>query len=618
MRWPRSLFVRLLGPYLIVLTAVAVVLYAFSDAVVRRLYVETLSSGVLRQAQLVADQLPWDLRGESLDRRCAALSQQTGAQITVIAPDGTVLGASEAPSTTLESDRDRPEVQAALRDGEGQSVRESPSLQRPLFYRAWRQTRGDDAKAEQRLIRLAVPMTAIVDARRRLHAAIWGGVAVAAFAALWPVVDLSRRLSRRVSRLADFSNAVAAGQEPPTLLPEGDDVVGRLETNLVAVARNLNAQLQAAREEQGKLEAVLSGMVEGVLVIDRAGTIRLSNQRADQLLRSEGAQPLVGQPLIQVTRDPDLHALVRAVMRGETAKPLVREVVFERASGRENLQVTATPILEGSQEPRSFILVFHDITAFKRLEATRRDFVANVSHELRTPLTAIRGYAETLRGGAVSDPKLTAKFVGVIERHSERLSRLIDDLLTLSDLELGRAELQRSPIALGPTLDAAIDVVNEKAARGKVEIRRDLPEELPLLNADADRVEQVLVNLIDNAVKYTPGGGRVTISAQVMNRAPFEDAASSPQDNGRGAWVEICVADTGVGVPKQDLPRLTERFYRVDKARSRELGGTGLGLAIVKHIVQAHGGMLRIDSELGRGTNVRVYLRAAAESANGA
>jgi len=159
--------------------------------------------------------------------------------------------------------------------------------------------------------------------------------------------------------------------------------------------------------------------------------------------------------------------------------------------------------------------------------------------------------------------------------------------------------------------------VHEKAARGKVEIRRDLSTDLPLLHADADRVEQVLVNLIDNAVKYTPGGGRVTISAHVLNGSPFEDSTSSPQDNARGPWVEICVADTGVGVPKQDLPRLTERFYRVDKARSRELGGTGLGLAIVKHIVQAHGGMLRIESELGRGTTVRVYLRAAADGGNG-
>jgi two-component system, OmpR family, phosphate regulon sensor histidine kinase PhoR len=609
-RSPRNLLVRLLGPYVIALVAVAASLYAYSDAVVERLYLETLSERLLREAQLIGNQLPWDLRGAPLDQRCAALRTQTGTRVTVIAADGTVIGESEKPSATLENHRERPEIQAALRDGDGHSVRLSASVHRPLFYRAWRQTTGPGGEREPRVIRVAVPMATIQDARHRIRAAIWGGLAVAALAALWPVLRISRRLAGRVSRLAAFSNAVAAGQNPPPLAPEGDDVVGRLETNLAAMARSLSAQLQAAREEKGKLEAVLGGMVEGVLVIDRTATIRLSNQRADQLLGSADNRALVGQPLIQVTRDPDLHELVRAVMRNETPAPRAREVTLDTARGREHLQVTATPIVEDEHEPRAFILVFHDITALKKLETTRRDFVANVSHELRTPLTAIRGYAETLHSGALADPQLAPRFLGVIERHCERLGRLIDDLLALSDLELGRTELQRGLMPLAPTLDAAIEILRDKAARGEVEIRRELPPDLPPLYADPDRVEQILVNLIDNAVKYTPAGGRVTIRAQVANgSAP----AASVHERAPGRpYVEIAVMDTGVGVPSQDLPRLTERFYRVDKARSRELGGTGLGLAIVKHLVQAHGGTLRIESQLGHGTCVRVCLPADA------
>jgi len=239
-----------------------------------------------------------------------------------------------------------------------------------------------------------------------------------------------------------------------------------------------------------------------------------------------------------------------------------------------------------------FVLVFHDITEIKRLETMRRDFVANVSHELRTPLTAIRGYAETLLSGALDDPTRARSFLGVIDRHSERLSRLIDDLLTLSDLELGKSPLKKDAVLLETLVDEVLEVLGEKAERGKVQLVKALPTGLPLLRGDSDRLQQVLINLADNAVKYTPAGGTVTIAAQGST-------------NGDTPCVEISVTDTGGGIPAEELPRLTERFYRVDKARSRELGGTGLGLAIVKHIVQAHGGKLHISSTLAVGTTVR-------------
>ncbi len=594
-----SLLVRLLAPYLIALVAVAASLYAYSDAVVERFYLATLAEGVLREAHLVGALLPWDERGPAFDQRCAALASEVDARITVIASDGTVIGDSDAPSTMLENHRERPEVRAALSDGDGQAVRVSASVHRDLFYRAWRQTRGD----EQRIVRLAVRMATIHDAQRRIRTAIWIGVAIAALAALWPALALARRLSERVARLADFSSAVAAGTEPPPLLPNGDDIVTRLESNLPAMARSLRTQLQAVHEEKGKLETVLSSMVEGVLVIDRSGTIRLANQRVAHIFGASSSVELIGQPLINISRDPDLHALVRSVTRGECAQPLVREISLDRTN-RETLRVTATAIAESPGMGDQFIFVFHDISELKKLEATRRDFVANVSHELRTPLTAIRGYAETLHSGAVNNPELATKFLGVIERHSERLGRLIDDLLTLSDLELGRTELQRTAMPLAPAVDAAIDVLHEKAARGQVKIHRALAPDLPPLNADPDRVEQVLVNLIDNAVKYTPSGGEVTVNARLAGPKPH---GTAEQETTPLSWVEIDVVDTGAGVPRSDLPRLTERFYRVDKARSRELGGTGLGLAIVKHIVQAHGGTLRIESELGKGTCVRIY-----------
>jgi two-component system phosphate regulon sensor histidine kinase PhoR len=250
--------------------------------------------------------------------------------------------------------------------------------------------------------------------------------------------------------------------------------------------------------------------------------------------------------------------------------------------------------------PFGAVLVLRDVTELRRLEVVRRDFVANVSHELRTPLTAIKGYAETLLGPAGDDRETARRFLGVIDRHSERLGRLIDDLLTLSNLELGRTSLRLAPVLIGPAIEDVLQILAARSAQSKVECSAAIAPGTPAVLADGDRLRQVLINLIDNAIKYTPAGGHVSVSAAAINGKP-----------GRPAQVDIVVEDTGIGIPAQDLPRLTERFFRVDKARSRELGGTGLGLAIVKHIVQAHSGTLTIDSTLGAGTRVRVTLPAA-------
>jgi two-component system phosphate regulon sensor histidine kinase PhoR len=247
--------------------------------------------------------------------------------------------------------------------------------------------------------------------------------------------------------------------------------------------------------------------------------------------------------------------------------------------------------------------VLHDVSELRRLETVRRDFVANVSHELRTPLTAIKGYAETLLGPAGDERETARRFLQIIDRHSERLGRLIDDLLTLSDLEFGRTPLRRRGLAIEPAIDDVVQMLSDRAGQRGVTVAADVAPDTPLVHADGDQLRQVLINLVDNAIKYTPADGCVRISAR-------------PAGSGDSAAVELAIADTGVGIPSQDLPRLTERFFRVDKARSRELGGTGLGLAIVKHIVQAHGGRLTIESSLGRGTTVRVILPATRDDAS--
>jgi two-component system phosphate regulon sensor histidine kinase PhoR len=415
-------------------------------------------------------------------------------------------------------------------------------------------------------------------------------------------VESSRRKRiRRLTRMIDGAST-ARPMSPPF---DGSGEVGRLQAAVTALAKRLHNQLARSLAEQGRLEAVLSGMVEGVLVIDGTGTVLLSNQRAETLLELPPDHGYIGRSLIELTRHPDLHDLVRWVMsEGGLSNPSSREITLD--GGQHHiLQVTATPIEDAAETGRAFILVFHDISDLKRLERIRRDFVANVSHELRTPLAAISGYTETLLNGALEDPEHARRFLGIIERHAERLGRLVTDLLALSDLELGRTELRRRTVDVDVVTEATFEVLRQKATSRGITLEQAIGPDA-FVHADADRLEQALLNLVDNAIKYTPRGGHVTVTARRLDDSKSRIKGMRPE----GPIVEIAVSDTGIGVPEQDLPRLTERFYCVDKARSRDLGGTGLGLAIVKHIVQAHGGWMGIESKLNQGTTVHLWLPA--------
>lgn len=595
MLWNRSLVLRLVAPYLVVLVAVTASLYLFTDRVLDEVYADTISDMTLRQARLVAEILPWGVDGKELDRSSAELDAKVGARVTVVAPDGTVLGDSAVPSAALENHASRPEIRDALRTGEGTAVRVSASTGEALFYRAWRQRRD----GRVRVVRLAVSMASVRGTQWKVRTVIGSAVAVGALAALWPTLMLAYRLSGRIGRLGEYSKAVGRGEHPPPLAPGEQDALGHLEMNLDHLAVSLSRQVHSANEERRRLEAVLRGMVEGVLVLDDRGTVLLSNRVASVLFGLPPETSYVGRPLIEIVRDPDLLGLVRSVIQAEApSEVMVREIMVPGSPPRV-AQATATPIHGEGERAEAFIFVFHDITELKRLEQTRRDFVANVSHELRTPLAAIRGYGETLLSGALDDARNARRFLSIIERHAERLGRLVDDLLTLSDLELGRTELRRRAVRSEMIIENACEVLRGRANEAGVSLRQEVPSDLPPLDADPDRLVQMLLNVVDNSIKYTPKGGTISVGA----RQAVPTATGAPE-------IEIWVRDTGIGIPSEDLPRLTERFYRVDKVRSRELGGTGLGLAIVKHIVQAHGGRLQIESELGRGTAVRIFLPA--------
>jgi two-component system phosphate regulon sensor histidine kinase PhoR len=588
----RRLSVQLLAPVFAVVLAIVLVAALYWSQAFERLYVQSLTQRLEREARLAAAALPWKAAGPELDRQCAAHAREIGGRITVIAEDGRVIGESEEASETLENHANRPEVVAARERGVGTAARFSQTVGLDMLYVALADRRG----SELRFVRVALPLRELEAARGIVRSTLAYGLAAVFVFGGFAAWLFSRRIARRIHRIEALSRDILAGaSDAPGSSRE--DELGALERHLAELALEMRAQLARTEAERARLEAVLRNMVDGVVVLDREGHILLCNRAAVEQLELTARLEPVGAKLSLVCRVPELTSLVEAALRSSGAA-LQREVDFPGREKHQVLSASAVAIADEA-EPLGAILVLHDLTRVRQFEAMRADFVANVSHELRTPLTAIRGYAETLQSGALRDPERAAEFVGVIQRHSERLARLIDDLLTLSDLELGRTEIRPRPLPVSEIVPGSLEMLKQKADEREVELRAEIPPDLPAVLGDRDRLEQVLINLIDNAIKYSGSGSSVRVVARAL-------------EGTGGRSVEIAVCDNGVGIPEKDVPRLTERFYRVDRARSRELGGTGLGLAIVKHIVLAHGGSLAIDSAPGRGTTVRVTLPAAA------
>ena len=344
--------------------------------------------------------------------------------------------------------------------------------------------------------------------------------------------------------------------------------------------RDATAQRQRELEDQAKAErqTLFNSMVEGVVLLDPTGRIQLVNQSLEKQFAL--SIDVRGQTLSEAFRRPELTQLLARLERERKVLSCELEVGGSEA---RYFEISAATVFDREGRAQGAILVFHDLTRIRQLENTRREFVANVSHELRTPLSLIRGYVETLRDGAITDPELSVKFLETIERNSNRLTNLIEDLLTISRLESGQITLQLRGIPLRPFASSLLAELQTRAKERGTTIVNEIPEGLTG-RADPDRLEQVFVNLIENAIKYGRPHGRVTVRGRAIN-----------------SHVELCVADDGPGIPAEARERVFERFYRIDKARSRDAGGTGLGLAIVKHIVQSHGGKVWVESAPGHG-----------------
>jgi two-component system phosphate regulon sensor histidine kinase PhoR len=511
----------------------------------------------------------------------AALS--ANARVTLIASDGTVVADSDVPAAELsgvQNHADRPEVQAALSGRVGRVSRRSTTVGRRLLYLAMPAISDGGG-----VVRLAADLSeveqAVDDLRRTLLVA--GGIGVVA--AIGFALALSHLTVRPLRRLSEAVAAIASGQLEQRASWRTRDEVGRIAEGINRIAEELRGRLDEATAEKERLGAVLAGMADGVLVLDGKGRIVLANPRLREFFDVSG--PVEGRIPLEVIRRADVDTALREARAGA---PVVREI---EEVGPRGITLRMHAIGFPSQGERlGTVAVFHDTTELSRLETMRREFVANVSHELKTPLTAIQGYAETLAAGGVS-PEKQRTFLGVILRHGKRLGALIEDILQLSRIESQKLELEIGPLdvaalARGVLGDLDARLVQKKLT-GTVESQGD-----PMAMADSRSLEQILLNLLDNAIKYTEDGGSITVRV-----------------DGRGPRLRVAVEDTGIGIPPSDQDRIFERFYRVDRARSREQGGTGLGLSIVKHLVQANGGDVFLDSRVDEGTRISFHLRKA-------
>jgi len=506
------------------------------------------------------------------------LGRRTGLRVTVMNAEGLVLaesGMAPALVPQIEPHLNRPEIQQSLRGPVGYDTRVSATINRPLRYAAVAVREGDRLLG---FVRVALPLREIDDTVARVERTIAGASLLVGLLALPVLYAVARRVTGPIAAMEQMAAAVAAGDCTRRAPVAGGPELEQLGAALNDMAAQLAARLRELHDETAELTAVLASMTEGVMVVDADGKIKLMNAALRQQFQL--TDDALGQTPLAALRHLGLAELL--------AHPASRELTFQMPTER-TFAVTATA-LSGRA---GLVVVFHDITRLKRLENLRQEFVANVSHELRTPLSIIKGYVETLLDDPPPDAATAKQFLETVQRHARRLEALIADLLTISELESQQTRLQLAPVSLAKIAQAAVQELALRAREKHTTVAVEIPADLPAVTADAQRLHQVLVNLLDNAIKYTPAGSRVAVSAQTT-----------------GGAVEVCVADNGPGIAAEDLPRIFERFYRVDKARSRELGGTGLGLSIVKHIVQTHGGRVWAESEVGRGSQFYFTLPA--------
>jgi len=556
------IFLKLFLAALLIIAACTLTLYVL----IERTWEGMLRSQIetsLRQKTLMFASRVENTPPASLSEITVQAARAAGARITVMDSTGKVLADSEVDLAKLDNHADRPEIISALHGQVGSSTRVSHSLGTELLYVA--------APIPGGVVRMAYPLSEIREANQRIRRDLMEGSALAALLAMILALIATQSIGRRLMRITDFAERIAAGDLSARIQEGSGDEIAHVASALDKTARKLEDGFQALENSRQTLETLLNSMQEAVIAVAQDGRVLWANHRMERLLPS-GVR--LGEPLVQSVRDPEILSSVESALENRDITVAHAAKIF---SGRI-FDVTAAPMPGGGA-----VAVLHDQTEIERVEKTRRDFIANVSHELRTPLTSIQGYAETLLDSHHLAEHMR-EFIEIIRKNATRMARLTEDLLVLARVESGEQNFNFQLTTPGELLDDAVQMFQDLAASRSIELSV-MNTSSSLVSVDRDAIQQVFSNLIDNALKYGDTGRKI-----LMGACETEEG------------VQFYVRDFGSGISSEHLPRLFERFYRVDKARSRESGGTGLGLAIAKHVVRAHGGTIKAESELNHGS----------------
>jgi two-component system phosphate regulon sensor histidine kinase PhoR len=564
------IFLRLLLTFMGLLAMAALGLDYLMTAAAERNLRQSLEASLAEKARLaavIAEQAGEGQYANLADR----IAGDAHARVTIIRNNGSVLADSEADAAAMENQASRPEFAAALANDVGISSRESTAQGAPSLYVAVPMRGG--------ALRLTHPIPEIHAYTRNIRSNIVRSTLLALIPVALLAGWLARRISGQLSRMIGFSEELARGNfDVQAPRPFGGEL-GALQQSLRTTSLQLRSTFEQVQQERSRFEAAINGIGEGILVADRERRVILINPAMKKMFPKD---PLKTGSQLTEWSHPQVQELFAEVFQTETVRSVELTV---RQPAERSWKVTCAPIAGPSRKIHAAVAVFYDITEIERVDRMRKDFVINVSHELRTPLTAIQGYTETLLDGAMDEPEHNRRFLRIIRQNSERLAQLTSDLMVLSQIEVNAREFVFLPHKVVEVLIQSTDAIRVLTQPKNISVNIDPVDRHLAVDCDSDAIHQVLMNLLENAAKYTPEGGTITVGAQT-------------EDN----EVEFYVRDNGIGIPPEHIPRLFERFYRVDKARSRALGGTGLGLAIVKHLVLAHGGTVRVESIEGQGS----------------
>jgi two-component system phosphate regulon sensor histidine kinase PhoR len=573
-----SIRLRIAVPFVILIATTTLVVGIYLSVHLRQALMDQIQNELTAEARLVSDVLasgqePAAVDPVQLDALAKHWASVLNARVTIIARDGTVLGESDQDQAQMDNHLNRPEIEQAQQAGIGKSIRSSQTVGYEMMYVA-ATVPGDSSQPG--FVRIALPLQTVNASISQIQRILIGTTLLVMVLALLLAALIAGQTIRPLRELTHFAQKFSSGDLSARIIPKTQDEVGQLSHAFNQMAVQLNEHIDVLETERSKTAAVLQEMTDGVVIVDRNGFIQLLNPAAQNMFAVTESEA-IGRSLVEVLRHHQLVDLWQRCLESGEAQVSTLEIV---AKGLY-LQSVATPL--GKELPGSTLLLFQNLTRVRRLETVRRDFISNISHELRTPLASLKALTETLQEGALDDPSAARKFLERMETEVDALSLMVSELLELSRIESGRVPLQLKPAAPAVILNEAVDRLKLQAERAGLHLSITCSSELPEVLADVPRLEQVVVNLLHNGIKFTPTGGSINVSAQEHDSS-----------------VQFNVSDTGIGIPSTDLRRIFERFYKTDRARAS--GGTGLGLAIARHLVEAHGGEIWANSEEGKGS----------------